>query len=105
MENKETLVPFLKKDAIVPIKIGTGFVQQLGLVMTTLTENKSQKDLEEIQKRLEKQEKLEPWMLSLATIQTLIRTIYEEGEKLGMVEHRPLSGVIQENLLDDPTPQ
>jgi hypothetical protein len=101
----QELIPHLKKDAIVPVNIGTGFVQQLGITMAALAEGKTEQDMEHVQKLIDEKKELEPWMIGLITIQTLIKTVYEEGEKLGLVEHKSVDSSLLESLPVDPETQ
>lgn len=100
LENQD-LVPYLKKDAIVTIKIGTGFLEQIGSIIPILLENKSQEDVGKIEKLIQDKQQLEPWMGAIATLQVLIRTVFEEADKEGMIEYRPIEDMIKENLQQD----
>lgn len=100
LENQD-LVPYLKKDAIVTIKIGTGFLEQIGSIIPILLENKSQEDVAKIEKLIQDKQQLEPWMGAIATLQVLIRTVFEEADKEGMIEYRPIEDMIKENLQQD----
>lgn len=100
LENQD-LTPYLKKDAIVPIKIGTGFLQQIGAIIPILLENKSQEDVAKIEKLIQDKQELEPWMSAIATIQILVKTVFEEADKEGMVEYRFVDDVLKESLQED----
>jgi hypothetical protein len=100
LENQD-LTPYLKKDAIVPIKIGTGFLQQIGAIIPILLENKSQEDVAKIEKLIQDKQELEPWMSAIATIQILVKTVFEEADKEGMVEYRSVDDVLKESLQED----
>ena len=65
----ENLIPYLKKDAIVPIKIGTGFLQQLSGIIPILLEGKTQEDVAKIESLINDKKELEPWMSGIATLQ------------------------------------
>jgi hypothetical protein len=94
----ETLAPFLKKDAIVTIKIGTGYLQQIASIITLLVEGKTQEDLKNIEEKIKNKEELEPWMAAIATLQVLIRTVFEEADKEGLVEYKNLEESLKEDL-------
>lgn len=100
LENQD-LAPYLKKDAIVTIKIGTGFLQQIGAIIPILLEGKSQEDVAKIEKLIQDKQELEPWMGAIATIQVLIRTVFEEADKEGMVEYRAMEDMLKESLQED----
>ena len=89
LENQD-LIPHLNKDAIVSVQLGTGFVQQLAAIIPILIEGKSQEELASIEKLIQDKQPLAPWMASIATIQVLIKTVFEEAEKVGMVQYKPL---------------
>ena len=94
----ETLAPFLKKDAIVSIKIGTGYLQQIASIITFLVEGKTQEDLKNIEEKIKNKEELEPWMAAIATLQVLIRTVFEEADKEGLVEYKNIEDGLKEEL-------
>jgi hypothetical protein len=101
MNSENTLIPHLKKDALVPVTFGTGFVQQLGIVLSTILENKSDEDLKKLEKLVKEDQPLDNWMISIAVMQTLIKTIYAEAEKLKMVEFKSVESSLQESLSSD----
>jgi len=99
--DNENLAPYLKKDAIVSIKLGTGFVQQIGAIIPILLEGKSQDDVAKIEKLIQDKQPLEPWMAAIANIQVLIRTVFEEADKEGMVEYRSVEEMLKESLQNE----
>lgn len=101
LENQD-LIPHLNKDAIVSVQLGTGFVQQLAGIIPVLIEGKSQKELASIEKLIQDKQPLAPWMASIATIQVLIKTVFEEAEKIGMVEYKPLKESLGEVMSAPP---
>lgn len=96
--DNQDLAPYLKKDAIVSIKIGTGFLEQVGAIIPVLLEGKSQEDVAKIEKLIQDKQPLEPWMAAIATIQVLIRTAFEEADKEGFVEYRSIEDVLKESI-------
>lgn len=73
-------ITMIKKDAVVDIKIGSGFLQMLQKVMLHLIEGKSKEDLnvfsDAVKANLESGEEFpEMWMYSLYTISTLVSQI------------------------------
>lgn len=93
------LVPHLKKDAIVSIKIGTGFVERLSQVLFYITSTVDKKEL----KNPPEKEPHPEWVKSVITIQSLMKEVFNEAEKLGMVEYKELSKL--DGLPSDPSPQ
>jgi hypothetical protein len=70
----------IKADAIVSIKIGTGFLQNLQKVMIDLISDKSVEDLDQLKLAIEDFEKnkvefSEQWMESIHTLTVLIKEI------------------------------
>lgn len=103
LENQD-LIPFLKKDAIVTIKIGTGFLQQIGGIIPILLEGKTQEDVAKIETLISEKKELEPWMSAVATLQVLIRTTFEEADKEGLVEFRPYDESFVDIIKQDNSP-
>lgn len=98
--DNQDLAPYLKKDAIVSIKIGTGFLEQMAAIIPILLDGKSQEDVSKIEKLVQDKQPLEPWMSAIGTIQVLIRTVFEEADKEGFVEYKPLEDFVKENMFN-----
>lgn len=94
----QTLAPFLKKDAIVDIKISTGYLEQVGAIIPVLLDGRTQEDVAQIETLIKEKKPLEPWMAAIATLQVLIRTVFEEGDKQGFVEYRDAQEALKEEL-------
>lgn len=81
-------IKMIKKDAIVDIKIGTGFLQKLQQLLISLTADLSPEQLELYKKESESLKNLddfsEPWMLSITTLSILLKEIESEAEKQGL---------------------
>lgn len=91
-------IPFLKKDAIVPIEIGTGFLQQIAAVIPILLENKSQADVTKIEQLIKDKQSLEPWMSGVASIQILVKTVFEKAYEMGLVEFKNTDETLKEEM-------
>lgn len=89
--SQDNLVPHLKKDAVVSVNIGTGYITQLSAVIHHILANKTDKDVQRAQELINQNKPLEPWMQSIQTLQLLIQEIFKQGEKQGMVEYRPIT--------------
>jgi hypothetical protein len=98
--DSQDMMPYLKKEAIVNVKLGTGFVQQLGAIIPILIEGKTQEDVSKIEQLIKDKQPLEPWMGAIATIQVLIRTVFEEADKEGMVDYRPMEDMLSEMVTE-----
>jgi hypothetical protein len=82
MSNKVTL---LKKDALVSIKIGTGFLKKLQDALMDVSANRSEEELKELENLIkEKKELTESWMDTVFTLSLLIRSIEEEALNQGL---------------------
>lgn len=91
MENQ---IPFLKADAVVPVEIGTGFVQRIQQVLHYLIPTRSEEEIKDLEDRLKNNKPLEEWMQPFLTITTLLNSIEKTAEKLGMIEYRPIQEII-----------
>lgn len=86
----------IKADAVVSIKIGTGFLQKLQKIMVQLIADKSVEDLDELKLAIEefeknKQEFPEDWMDNLYTLTLLVREIESELIKEGHTYEEEIS--------------
>jgi len=82
MSNKVTL---LKKDALVSIKIGTGFLKKLQDALMDVSANRSEEELKELENLIKvKKELTESWMDTVFTLSLLIRSIEEEALNQGL---------------------
>lgn len=77
-------IKMIKKDAVINIGIGTGFLQNLQQLLFYVAKDISTEQLEEYKKQAEaKQEFTEEWMTHLTTISVLIREIEKNAEEQG----------------------
>ncbi len=90
--------PFLKKEAIVPIEIGTGYLQQIAAIIPVLLEGKSQDDVAKIEKLIQEKQPLEPWMAAIASLQVLIKTVFEKADEMGLVEFKDTEEAMREEM-------
>ena len=91
------LIPHLKKDAIVPIKVGTGFVERLSQVVFYIASTVDKKELSSPEKEPQPE-----WVKAVVTIQSLIKEVFDKADKLGMVEYKELK---QDDLPSAPSLQ
>lgn len=107
MSNKPTFIsmledgnktPFLKKEAIVPIEIGTGYLQQIASIIPVLLEGKSQDDLNKIEELIQEKKQLEPWMAAIASLQVLIKTVFEKAHDMELVEFKDTEEAMKEEI-------
>lgn len=74
----------LKKDAVINVEIGTGFVEKLQQLYVHMMLNTKKEDLEKYQKLISEQKPLdEDWMEHLTTLGVLLNEITNQAEKQG----------------------
>jgi hypothetical protein len=83
-------IPFLKKDAVIPIEVGTGFVEKLNELFYYLIKDKSADDVERFKSVYENKEVPEDWMKALEPVNTLLVNIYKKAEELGFIEMKSI---------------
>jgi hypothetical protein len=77
-------VKLIKHDAIIDIKIGTGFLQKLQQMLVFMTADLSPEDLELYRKLNEENNGFtEPWMDHLTTLSVLLKEIETKAEEQG----------------------
>ena len=80
----EPKIKMIKKDAVVKVDIGTGFIQKIQQLLIHVTNGLTQEDINEYKKLLEeKAEFTKDWMEPLTTISILIKEIEQQAEKQG----------------------
>ena len=87
----------IKKDAVINIGIGTGFLQNLQQLLFYVAKDISTEQLEEYKKQAEaKQEFTEDWMSHLTTISVLIKEIEKKAEEQNQTYDADLDSLNQE---------
>jgi hypothetical protein len=77
-------VKMIKKDAVINIGIGTGFLQNLQKLLFYIAADLNQEQLEEYKRQAEAREDFtEDWMTHLTTISVLIRELEKGAEDQG----------------------
>jgi len=98
-------VTMIKKDAIVQVGIGTGFLQQIQKVILFLAKDLKQEQLDDYKKQAELKSKdnthefTEEWMNALTTLSILLRDVEKKAEEQGLSYEADMSeamGAIQE---------
>lgn len=76
----------IKKDAVITVKIGTGFLKKLQEALIDVSSNHTEEEVKELQTLVEnKSELTEPWMETVVTLTMLIRAIEEEAVTQNLV--------------------
>jgi len=86
----ETLT-FIKKDALIPITIGAGFMGKLQHVLTHLLEQRSEEEISTFKALLEAGKPLDDWMVHVETIAVLIKEIEDTAIAQGMSEDKEVT--------------
>jgi hypothetical protein len=77
-------VKMIKKDAVINIQIGTGFLQNLQKLLFYIAADLTQEQLDEYKRQAEAQQDFtEDWMTHITTISVLIREIEKSAEQQG----------------------
>ena len=85
----------IKHDAIIDIKIGTGFLQKLQKMLLFMTIDITPEDMELYKELTEKNEELtEPWMEHLSTLSILLKEIETKAEEQGFTYEGDISDTI-----------
>jgi len=85
----------IKHDAVIDIKIGTGFLQKLQKMLLYMTMDLTPEDMELYKKLNENNEELtEPWMEHLTTLSILLKEIETKGEEQGFTYEGDISDTI-----------
>ena len=93
-------VTMIKKDAVITIKIGSGFLARMQQTFNYLLASKSKEDIDKYIEELktissENAEFSEPWMTAVSCISLLLKTTEDEAKKQGHTYDKEIS--------DDPT--
>lgn len=91
-QQNDLQIPHLKPDAIIPLELGTGFVQRLQELMQFLMEGRE----EEI-KALETKkpgEDLTPWEGSVVTVTMILQEVMKVAKESNQLEYLPLSSML-----------
>lgn len=78
-----TTVTMMKKDAVINLQIGAGFLQKIQHVLSWMASDRKPEELDEFKSLIQKGETefLEDWMDHLFTLSALVRTLEAEAIK------------------------
>lgn len=89
MQEEPKGVHYIPKSALIPVKIGSGFIQRLQRLLIFLIQDKTPEEIELLQKALEDNSAEEDsWMYQYETIQTMILIIEKTAIDLKITEFR-----------------
>lgn len=81
----------IKKDAIVKVNLGTGFIQKLQELLMFIANQHTTDELVEFRDIVSKKETLKDWMEHLTTISVLIREFETKAQEQGFIIDSPVS--------------
>jgi len=82
-EKTEVILP----DAVVSIKVSTGFYQRLNNIVTFLVEGKSQTEIESSHAQIKAKDIKEPWIHHMQTLYIFLREFQKEAKAAGFVKN------------------
>lgn len=90
-------VKMIKKDAIISINVGVGFLQKLHEMLAFLVAERTQEEIEQYRNLVNEitTEFPEPWMDHLYYVTSLIRNIEDEAVKQNMTYDKEVDTSIQ----------
>lgn len=87
--NTQQGIPVLRKDAMVPLEIGSGYVKRLYELSMFIIADKTPDELEALRVAFENDTvDNEPWMKSYVTVVNLIKGIEEQAIAHNLVDYR-----------------
>jgi hypothetical protein len=85
-------IKLIKKDAIIKLEIGTGFIEKLHRIITKTAESVKEEDIQKFKEHVSKNETLpETWMETIAVISSLVKLIETKAEEQGHIEEMSLA--------------
>lgn len=91
--SEQTTVPFLKKDAVIPIEFGQSVVMRFNSLLYNLISDRKPEELERLREVYEKGEQPEPWMENIVLLQALVSDLHAKASELGFIEMKPIGDV------------
>lgn len=77
-------IEMIRKDALIPVKIGTGFYARLREVLLFTLENKTQEEILDANKQIESGNITEDWIRHYETLVVLCKEIEKQASENGM---------------------
>lgn len=92
-----SIVKMIKKDAVINVGIGAGFLQNLQKLLFYIAADLTQEQLDEYKRQAEAQQDFtEDWMMHLTTISVLIREIEKLAEQQGQTYDADLDSLTKQ---------
>lgn len=91
-------VKMLKKDALVPITIGTGFIQKLQSMLMSLIADRTEEEINLLQQLAEQEQELpEPWMEHIQLLMVLLNELDASAQTNGFVIEKSVDELTTES--------
>lgn len=88
-------IKMLRKDAVISIKIGTGFLKKIQEVLMDVSAGHTQEEFEEMNNLInENKELTESWMESVYTLSVLIKTIEDAAIQQDLTYEEDIDNII-----------
>ena len=85
------MIKLLKKDALIPINVGTGFFQKLTSVMISLIEQQTEEEINTFRVLLDEKKDLpEPWMENIQTMIVLLSELEKSADDNGLMYEKSI---------------
>ncbi len=87
----------IKKDAVINVKIGTGFLKKIQDILIEMTSSRTEEEMDVFKTCLENKTAFpESWMENAYTLILLIRSIEEESISQGLTYEEDITNVIKQ---------
>lgn len=97
MDNK---IAYIKKGALLDIKISEGFVQQIQGVYDYLTKDLTKEEASIISTKIREKKPLDQREAALVTLSALVANIYEEAKASDNIYYKDLIDVVSETGIE-----
>lgn len=88
-----TQIPYLRKDSIIQVSLGTEMVNRLQQVLAHVIEGHSQVDMDAIGEHV-KAGTLQPWESSAITLSQLLQSVLEIANATNCIDYRDITEVL-----------
>lgn len=86
---------FIKKDALIPITVGAGFISRLQQALIFLLDTKTDPEIDALTQALNDKKELDGWMLHYETLALLIRELELSAQSNGLTTEEDISTSFQ----------
>jgi hypothetical protein len=93
--DQDTLIPFIKPEAVISVSMGTLIISDLQKALTYLLRDHSEEELSEIRDRLSSGGEVPEWASHASTLTRFITEILELAKSQDMVEYKSIGSIVQ----------